>query len=90
VKLLSNPRSVVGKTVIFLTICLMLFVLSFPAKAQQAQVHQIGFLDEGSISLRAHLWQALRQRLRELGYIEGQNIAFEARGGTEGSKDSLT
>jgi len=47
---------------------------------QAAKVHRIGFLEEGSISLRAHLWEALRQRLRELGYLEGQNIAFESRG----------
>src|SRR5690348_3603583 len=62
--------------------CALLFALNVAAYAQQvAQVQHIGLLDEGSVSLRAHLWQALRNRLRELGYVEGQNITFDARGG---------
>ena len=72
-----------------LALCSFLLALSFPTNAQQVpQVHHVAFLDEGSVSLRAHLWQALRQRLRELGYIEGQNIAFEARGG-DGNAERL-
>ena len=35
------------------------------------------------------LWEALRQRLRELGYLEGQNIAFEPRF-AEGKSDRLS
>jgi putative ABC transport system substrate-binding protein len=74
----------VGKTtllkVFFLTLGTVLFALSFSAKAQQGQLPHIGFLDEGSISLRAHLWDTFRQRLRELGYQEGHNIAFLSRG----------
>ena len=76
-------------TILGLALSAVLFALCFPANAQQAaQVHHIGFLDEGSISLRAHLWEALRQRLRELGYLEGQNIAFESRGG-DGNAERL-
>ncbi|HEX7233102.1 MAG TPA: ABC transporter substrate-binding protein [Candidatus Binatia bacterium] len=63
-------------------LCGFLLALGFPVNAQQvAQLHHIGFLDEGFISRRAHLWGALQQRLRELGYIEGQSIAFDRRGG---------
>ena len=36
----------------------------------------IGLLDAGE---RLEWWAAFRQQLRELGYVEGQNIAFEAR-----------
>jgi putative ABC transport system substrate-binding protein len=67
-------------------------MLLAPCSAVQAQqptkIHRIGFLDEGSISLRAHLWYALRQQLRELGYLEGQNIAFESRA-AEGKVERL-
>src|SRR5262249_60365604 len=34
------------------------------------------------------MWQALRQALRELGHVEGQNIAYEYRYG-EGTPDRL-
>jgi putative ABC transport system substrate-binding protein len=68
------------RSAVVLTAAMLLAVYA-SASAQQAQVQQIGLLDEGSISLRAHLWEALRLRLRELGYVERQNIAFEARGG---------
>jgi putative tryptophan/tyrosine transport system substrate-binding protein len=68
------------RRVIQLGLATMLLSVSFSAKAQQAQLPHIGFLDEGSISLRAHLWNTFRQRLRELGYQEGQNIAFLSRG----------
>ena len=57
------------------------------ATAQQpTKVFRIGYLssrDAASESTRA---QAIRQALRELGYIEGQNIAFEYRY-TEGKLD---
>src|SRR5688572_10546633 len=71
-----------------LALAAVLFAFSFPAEAQQPPVHHIGLLDEGSISLRAHLWEALRQRLRELGYLEGQSIAFESRG-ADGKVETL-
>ena len=36
----------------------------------------IGLLDAGE---RLEWWAAFRQQLRELGYVEGQSVAFEAR-----------
>ncbi len=36
-----------------------------------------GLLDAGS--RRPQLWAPLKDQLRELGYVEGQNIAFESR-----------
>ncbi len=29
--------------------------------------------------MRPRPWEAFRERLRELGYVEGQNVAFEVR-----------
>ena len=59
------------------------------AEAQQAGTRRIGLLDTSSPSpARVQLWQTLRQRLRELGYLEGQNIAFDSRFG-EGKPDQL-
>ena len=43
------------------------------ARAQQPKIHRIGIIDDSPI------WNAFRQGLRELGYLEGQNIAFEYR-----------
>jgi putative ABC transport system substrate-binding protein len=52
------------------------------ARAQQTRIWRIGLLETSSASAaRRLLWEALRQRLRELGYLEGQNIAFELRFG---------
>ena len=49
--------------------------------AQQAKVPRIGFLTAGSRSDPAsqHNRDVFRQGLRDLGYVEGQNIAFEER-----------
>src|SRR6516165_847645 len=40
---------------------------------QQGKIPRIGIIDD------APMWNAFRQGLRELGYAEGQNIAFEYR-----------
>src|SRR5215468_1888512 len=46
------------------------------AEAQQASKSaRIGILDPGL----PHLWPAFREALRGLGYVEGQNIAFDTR-----------
>jgi ABC-type uncharacterized transport system substrate-binding protein len=68
---------------------LSLFAAPLAAEAQQAGTRRIGFLETGSpSSARVQLWETLRQRLRELGYFEGQNIAFESRF-AEGKTDRL-
>ena len=63
-----------------LALCAVLFALCVSAHAQQAKrVFRIGYLsgsDAASESTRA---EAIRLALRELGYIEGQNIAVEYR-----------
>jgi len=52
------------------------------ADGQQAgKVPRVGYLNPGSASdpLRQRRLEAFRQGLRELGYVEGQNIAIESR-----------
>ena len=54
------------------------------ADAQQAKkLPQIGYLVSGSPSPSAPRIEALRQALRELGYVEGNNITIEYRYGEE-------
>src|SRR5438445_4590785 len=66
-----------------------LFAAPLAAEAPQAGTRRIGLLDTSSPSpARVQLWETLRQRLRELGYLEGQNVAFESRFG-EGKPDRL-
>ena len=56
---------------------LLLVVAALCAEAQPARtVPRIGILPPGPISERAHLWEAFRRGLRELGYVEGQNITL--------------
>ena len=68
---------------------LAVVILAFvhPAKAQQAKkVPSIGYLSTSSPSSARETVGAFRQGLRDLGYIEGQNIVFEYRWG-EGNID---
>ena len=63
----------------FLTL-LFVFALSTSARAQQpAKVSKIGFLGLMTRSSVAQLYAAFRQRLQELGYLEGQSIVIESR-----------
>ena len=75
------------KKLFALTLCALLLALSFSAQAQQqTRVTRIGYLsarDPASDSARS---EAIRLGLRELGYIEGQNIAIEYRYG-EGKRE---
>src|SRR4030095_12051003 len=61
----------------------VLFALSFSAQAQQptGKVPRLGFLDSDSASDPRNILgvEALRQGLRELGYVEGKNIDIDFR-----------
>jgi len=58
-----------------------LLALPLDAEAQPAgkRVPRIGYLDGGAVSANSVRVEAFRQGLRELGYVEGQNIAIEWR-----------
>jgi putative tryptophan/tyrosine transport system substrate-binding protein len=61
---------------------LAVVILAFvhPAEAQQSKkVPRIGLLISTCLSATNEAVEAFRQRLRELGYVEGKNIAFECR-----------
>jgi ABC-type uncharacterized transport system substrate-binding protein len=79
------------KKITVLTLCAMLLALCHPAAAQQPKkVHRIGYLSSSSDSASESIrFEAIRRALRELGYIEGQNIANEYRY-TEGRRDRLS
>jgi len=57
-------------------------------RAQQSAMPGIGYLGTGSAELNAGSLRAFRQGLKEIGYIEGQNLAIEYRW-AEGHYDRL-
>jgi putative ABC transport system substrate-binding protein len=72
-----------------LALCAMLFTLCVSAEAQQPKkVPRIGYLSRSSASGNLPRIEAFRQGLRDLGYIEGQNIVIEYRY-AEGKSDRL-
>jgi putative ABC transport system substrate-binding protein len=59
-------------------IAMVLLALGVIAEAQQTgKIFRIGFLDTSTASGSAVLWDAFRQEMRKLGWIEGKNIAIE-------------
>lgn len=72
-----------------LTLCALLLTHSVSAQAQAQQptkIARIGYLTAASGSDMERRTEPLRQGLRELGYIEGKNIAFVYRT-TEGKSE---
>jgi ABC-type uncharacterized transport system substrate-binding protein len=71
------------------TLCALLFALCFPAYAQQPKkVPRIGHLSQFDPAGESSRSEGIRLALRDLGYIDGQNIAFEYRY-AEGKADRL-
>ena len=68
---------------------LILLTAALTAEAQPtAKTPRIGILEASPPAARAYLWEAFRQGLIELGYVEGRNIAIERRF-AEGQWDRL-
>ena len=77
------------RKIIGLELCALLFALCFSAEAQQpTKIPQIGFLFVSSLSSNSARIEAFHQGLRDLGYIEGKNIAIEWRS-AEGRPDRV-
>jgi putative ABC transport system substrate-binding protein len=60
----------------------ILLATTSPGQAQQARkIPRIGYLSTSDTGADIGRFEGIRQRLRELGYIEGQNIVIEYRSG---------
>jgi len=66
------------------------FAVSFTALAQKpsSKAPRVGYLFSFTPAEGQHLWDACRQGLRDLGYVEGRNILLEPRW-AEGRHDRL-
>jgi putative ABC transport system substrate-binding protein len=61
-------------------VAVILLAVAVIVEAQQpARIHRIGILIVSSASVYSARVEALRRRLRELGYVEGKNIVIEYR-----------
>ena len=67
-----------GKISIWLLTTLLLTTASL-ARAQQPRVPRVGYLFATTSSENQDLVKSIREGLRELGYVDGQNIGIEAR-----------
>ncbi len=77
------------KKVIGVALSAMLFALCVLAEAQQPKkIFRIGYLSLYDPALESARAEAIRLALRELGYIDGQNLATEYRY-AEGKRDRL-
>jgi putative tryptophan/tyrosine transport system substrate-binding protein len=89
VKVISSQRSVVS-----LILCAILLGLYSSVEAQQPKkIPRLGYLSSGNPTSESIRSEAIRLALRELGYIEGQHIAFEYRyseGKTERASELAT
>jgi putative tryptophan/tyrosine transport system substrate-binding protein len=71
-------------------VVVVLLAVEVIAEAQQpAKIPQIGYLEGGPLSAHTARMEAFRQGLRELGYMEGKNIAIEWRFG-DGKVDRIS
>ena len=62
----------------WLALSALLFALSLPAQAQQPKkIPRIGYLSASSAAEALSRTEAFRRGLRELGYVEGENIVVE-------------
>jgi putative ABC transport system substrate-binding protein len=92
----QNPQSEIRNPQFLGLICAMVFALCSlllapcsAAHAQQpAKIPRIGILISASASVQSARVEAFRQRLRELGYVEGKNIVMEHRY-AEGKRERL-
>ena len=75
----GNENSMRTKIISFLLATLLLVSIHFADAQQPKKVPRIGYLSSLDPARESSRAQAIRLALRELGYIEGQNIAIEYR-----------
>jgi ABC-type uncharacterized transport system substrate-binding protein len=65
---------------LWMPLCALLLALGIPVEAQQPKkIARLGYLAAVSAAADAPRLEAFRQGLRDLGYIEGQNLFIEVR-----------
>src|SRR5262245_6212633 len=68
------------KSILSLVLCASLFALCLPAAAQQpAKIPRLGYLSNADAATDSAQAEGIRLALRDLGFINGQNIAIEYR-----------
>jgi putative ABC transport system substrate-binding protein len=76
----KRHRDCMSKEVICLALCALLLALCVSAEAQQPKkIPRIGYLTVASLSSNLPRRDAFLEGLRNLGYVEGQNIIIEYR-----------
>ncbi len=69
------------KIVVWLLATVLLTTVSFAEAQQPKKIAKIGYLIPSTPAATAHLIEAFRQGLRELGYVEGKTFVLELRYG---------
>jgi putative ABC transport system substrate-binding protein len=77
------------KIVFFVFANLLLAVVQLAHAQQPGKIFRMGILDPSTASGSAVAWEALRQELSKLGWIEGKNIAIEYRFGEFKGRERL-
>jgi putative ABC transport system substrate-binding protein len=74
-RLIAGRKS--NKTLCFFTVAALLVTLCSAVDAQLSKkMPRVGILSPGPMSERKHLWAAFNRGLRDLGWLEGQNIVL--------------
>jgi len=84
-----SKQASMGRKIIILLLVTMALAPVHLVEAQQAKkVPLVGILTPDPVSARINLFEAFKKGLREVGYVEGQNIGIEVRS-AEGKRDRL-
>jgi putative ABC transport system substrate-binding protein len=76
----KHGRKPISRSFVPLTLTALLFVLCSSAQAQEpTRIPRIGYLNASSLSTNAIRMEAFRHGLRDLNYVEGENIVIEWR-----------
>jgi hypothetical protein len=83
----KNSEIIAPPLVLCFALCAMLFALCGPAHAQQTKLPKIGWLAVRPASA-VSAFKSFQREFNKLGYVEGNNVAFEYRY-AEGKLDRL-
>jgi hypothetical protein len=76
----SRRKKFMNRKILYLALCALFLAPCVSAQAQQpTKVYRIGYLSALDPATETTRAETIRRALRELGYMEGQNIATEYR-----------